>query len=299
MSGWLVLVDKPPGPTSFDAVAVVRRASGEKRVGHTGTLDPFASGLLVLLGGRATKLSPFLLDHEKEYEGCLRLGVRTDTGDLEGRVVEERPVPAGLTPDDLRGAASRFVGRTSQVPPAYSAVKVGGERLYVRARRGEAVEARPREIEVSAFEITGAEIPRAWFRVRCGRGTYIRRLAEDLGAALGTCAHLESLRRTRVGPFAVEEAAGLAAVSALSREAFAELLRPAVEALPDWPRFVIGDAVARRVRDGRAPSALDVGAGRAAPHRACLLSADGTLVALVGGGESVAGTGTLRLLRVL
>jgi len=297
MSGWLVLLDKPPGPTSFDAVAAVRRVSGEKRVGHTGTLDPFASGLLILLGGRATKLTPFLLDHEKEYEGCLRLGVRTDTGDVEGRVVEEGTVPAGLTPDDLRGAASRFVGRTSQIPPAYSAVKVGGERLYARARRGEAVEARPREIEVGAFEITGTEFPRAWFRVRCGRGTYVRRLAEDLGAAVGSCAHLESLRRTRVGPFTVEEAAGLAAASALSREAFAGLLRPAVEALPDWPRFVVGEAVARRVRDGRAPSASEVGAGSDVPDRACLLSADGTLVALVGGGES--GPGTLRLLRVL
>jgi tRNA pseudouridine55 synthase len=200
----LLLVDKPPGITSHDAVAIVRRAQGTKKVGHAGTLDPMATGLLVMGIGRATRLLRFLGDLPKVYEGTLRLGIETTTLDADGEVTREADVV--VTETDLRAAMAALVGDSMQTPPAYSAVKVAGTRLYEAARKGERLDAAPRPIHVAAFDLLGFDGRDAGFRVVCGGGTYVRVLAADVGAALGCGAHLTALRRTAIGPFDVAEA---------------------------------------------------------------------------------------------
>lgn len=200
----LLLIDKPSGITSHDAVARVRRVIGVRKVGHAGTLDPMATGLLVMGVGRGTRLLRFLGETPKLYEGTGVLGVRTSTLDAEGEVVAEAPVE--VSPEQLREAMDRFTGEIEQTPPAYSAIKVGGEPLYRAARRGEAVEAPVRTVHVYAFNLRGFASPSFEFRVRCSGGTYVRSLVADVGNALGCGAHLSALRRTAVGPFSVEEA---------------------------------------------------------------------------------------------
>ena len=200
----LLLVDKPAGITSHDAVSRVRRALGIRKVGHAGTLDPMATGLLVIGVGRATRLLRFLGDSPKLYEGTGVLGVETATLDADGASVRESPV--AVTEHKLRAVIASFVGDIEQVPPAYSAVKVGGERSYRAARRGEAVEAPPRRVHVYAFNLRRFDSPRFDFRVRCSGGTYVRSLVADVGRALECGAHLSALRRTAIGPFGVEDA---------------------------------------------------------------------------------------------
>jgi tRNA pseudouridine55 synthase len=200
----LVVVYKPRGITSHDVVDGVRRILGTKKVGHAGTLDPMAQGVLVLGVGRATRLLRYLSGLDKEYEGTGVLGVETDTLDADGDVV--RTAPVDVEPDALEKALGSFIGEIDQVPPAYSAVKVGGERLYRAARRGEAVEAEPRRVRVDAFELTQFRSPEFDFVVRCSSGTYVRSLVADVGTALGPGAHLSRLVRTRVGPFGLDRA---------------------------------------------------------------------------------------------
>jgi tRNA pseudouridine55 synthase len=200
----LVLVEKPKGMTSHDVVDVVRRGLGTRKVGHAGTLDPMATGLLILGVGRATRLLRFLGDLAKSYEGTGRLGVETDTLDAEGSVVRTFAVEA--TPDDLARAVRALVGPSLQRPPAYSAVKIGGRKLYEAARRGEELEAPARPIHVEAFDVLSYEPPDFGFRVTCSGGTYVRVLVADVGSALGCGAHLVGLRRTAIGPFRVEDA---------------------------------------------------------------------------------------------
>jgi tRNA pseudouridine55 synthase len=202
--GGLLLIDKPSGITSHDAVAKVRRALGVKKVGHAGTLDPMATGLLVMGVGRGTRLLRFLGDSPKLYEGTGLLGVETTTLDADGEVMAEAPVE--VSEERLREAIARFEGDLEQVPPAYSAVKVGGERLYRAARRGEELVAPARTVRVYAFNLRRFDPPRFDFRVRCSGGTYVRSLVADVGKALGCGAHLAALRRTAVGPLRVEEA---------------------------------------------------------------------------------------------
>ena len=199
----LLLIDKPAGITSHDAVAAVRRTLGTKKVGHAGTLDPMATGLLVIGVGRATRLLRFLGDLPKTYEGSFRLGVRTTTLDAEGDVLAETPV--AVTPDDVADAMTALVGDSLQTPPAYSAVKVGGTKLYEAARRGETLTAAPRPVRVEVFELTDLTVPDVGFRVVCGGGTYVRVLAADVGDALGCGAHLTRLRRTAIGSFSVTD----------------------------------------------------------------------------------------------
>jgi tRNA pseudouridine55 synthase len=200
----LLLVDKPSGMTSHDVVDVVRRALGQQRVGHAGTLDPMATGLLLIGVGRATRLLRFLGDLPKSYEGTMRLGVATTTLDADGEVVAESPVEASEA--EVRAAMRALVGESLQRPPAYSAVKVAGRKLYEAARAGERLEAEPRPVRVHAFELTSYLPPDVTFRVTCSSGTYVRVLAADVGAALGTGAHLTALRRTEIGPFRVDDA---------------------------------------------------------------------------------------------
>ena len=200
----LVLVDKPPGMTSHDVVDAVRRHLGTRKVGHAGTLDPMATGLLVLGVGRATRLLRYLGDLPKMYAGTAMLGLETDTLDADGTIVRSSPVTA--TPQEVAAAAAALVGESMQAPPAYSAVKVGGRKLYEAARKGDELEAPPRPIRVDAFDVTGFDGTGFAFAVTCSGGTYVRVLVSDVGRALGCGAYLTALRRTAIGPFAVGEA---------------------------------------------------------------------------------------------
>ena len=201
----LVLVDKPPGITSHDAVAMVRRALATRKVGHAGTLDPMATGLLVMGVGRATRFLRFLGELPKTYEATMRLGVRTTTLDADGDVVSTAEV--AVREAELAAAVAGLVGDSLQVPPAYSAVKVGGRKLYEAARRGERLEAGARPVHVERFEVVARRGDDVDVVVVCGGGTYVRVLAADVGDALGCGAHLTSLRRTRIGSFDVADAA--------------------------------------------------------------------------------------------
>lgn len=202
----ILLVDKPVGRTSHDVVNMIRRAAGMRRVGHTGTLDPNATGLLIICLGQATRLSEFLTGLDKVYEGSMRLGLETDSFDMDGEVVAERPAPE-FTLEQIQAVFGHFLGEIEQLPPMVSAVKVGGERLYNLARKGETVERKPRRVTVHEFLALGYEPPQIQFRLRCATGTYARALAHDVGQQLGCGATLEQLRRTWVGHHCVDNAA--------------------------------------------------------------------------------------------
>jgi tRNA pseudouridine55 synthase len=199
----IVLIDKPSGITSHDAVAIVRRSLGTRKVGHAGTLDPMATGLLVMGVGRATRLLRFLGDLTKVYEGTMRLGVETETLDADGEVT--RTAPVDVTDDAIDAAMAAKLGASAQRPPAFSAVKVGGRTLHEAARKGEVLEAPARIVRVDRFARTGRDGPDVTFVAAVSGGTYVRVLAADVGAALGCGAHLVALRRTAIGPFEVAD----------------------------------------------------------------------------------------------
>ena len=247
--GGALLVDKPSGPTSHDVVAWARRALGTKRVGHTGTLDPFASGLLILLFGPATRLAEYLSALPKTYSATARLGTTTDTHDSEGQILESRGDREMPTRDDLASELARYRGSILQVPPQFSAKKIGGEAMYKKARRGESVELSPVRVEISDIRLTGFEPPDLAFEVTCSAGTYIRALARDVGDDLGVGAHLTKLRRTRVGSFSVE--------AAISGEELREGMPPvrgqriqAAEAIGHLPTVQVPTEAALRLRQG-------------------------------------------------
>jgi len=199
-----MLVDKPSGVTSHDVVDVVRRSLRTRKVGHAGTLDPMATGLLILGVGRATRLLRYLGDLPKSYAATGRLGEETDTLDADGRIVRSAPVDVSRA--EIEGACAALVGDSMQTPPAYSAVKVGGRKLYEAARNGDALEAPARRIRVDAFEVSAFDGRDVEVRITCSGGTYVRVLVADVGRALGCGAHLVRLRRTAIGPFRVEDA---------------------------------------------------------------------------------------------
>jgi tRNA pseudouridine55 synthase len=213
----LLLVDKPDGLTSHDVVSVVRRLFGQRQVGHAGTLDPLATGLLPVLLGQGTKLSQWATADDKTYETTARLGQRTDTLDAEGTVVQKDRVPNPLDPAALEAALAPLRGHITQRVPAYSAVKVEGQRLYQRARAGETVDAPTRPVTIHELTSLGYTPPRLSLRVHCSKGTYIRQLVSDVGDALGCGAHVEVLRRTRVGALDVGDAIPLATLQASPR----------------------------------------------------------------------------------
>lgn len=197
-------VDKPAGWTSFDVLAKLRGALGTRKLGHSGTLDPMATGVLAVFIGKATSAADRQLDHDKTYEATLRLGMRTDTGDVTGTVLETAPVTVGA--EELREVLPRFTGPLMQLPPMYSAVKINGQTLYKAARKGQTVERTPRPITVYSIEYLGNPAPDEYtLRVSCSKGTYIRVLAEDIGTALGVPATLAALRRTRAGVFDINQ----------------------------------------------------------------------------------------------
>lgn len=263
-------VAKPAGPTSHDVVAAVRRALGGARTGHLGTLDPFADGVLVVVVGRATRLAQFAGGWPKTYEGVLRLGVTTDSDDRTGTTVATTETWREVTPDALAEALARFRGTFAQRPPAFSAVKVGGERAYRRARRGEAVAPAARTVTVFALELTGFAPPDARFRATVSGGTYLRSLARDVGAALGCGGHLAALTRTAVGPFTLAEAVTPERVTAGD-------LRPAHVLVSDLPRREVDDAEREAVVHGRAIG--ETGTGKGEGGRVALFHA-GELIAV-------------------
>lgn len=245
MNGLLV-IDKQAGMTSHDVVAMCRRILNERRVGHAGTLDPGATGVLVLGVGRATRLLRFVEDAEKEYVAEAIFGVTTTTLDALGEVVGEAD-SSRLAEGDVRAVLSKFVGEIDQVPPMVSAIKVGGEALYKKARRGEDVERPPRRVRIDELTLDTFESgPRARgvFRVRCSRGTYIRSLIADIGEAVGVGAHVSALRRTRVGAFTDAEAIAVSDVSE-------EVLRPMDAAVGGYPRRSVDEAGARALVHGK------------------------------------------------
>jgi tRNA pseudouridine55 synthase len=244
----VLVVDKPAGPTSHDMVNRARRVFRLRRIGHTGTLDPFATGVLPLCLGRATRLARFMGAGEKEYRAEVRFGFATSTDDLTGDPLGE-PREVRLEEGTLRAALGRFVGRQEQVTPAFSARRVDGARLYERARRGEPVTGPARVVTISALELVEWGGDRAVIAVRCSPGTYIRSLARDLGQELGSGAHLTALRRTRSGSFTLEEA-----VPGDDLESGRERLISLADALPELPAVRVGEAGRDLVRHGRAVS---------------------------------------------
>jgi len=210
----ILLVDKPGDHTSHDVVARMRRKFGQKRVGHAGTLDPMATGLLIVLVGKATSASQYLISLDKEYTGTIKLGAVTNTQDAEGDVLETRSVPA-LTEVQARAAFQGFMGDQYQTPPMFSAIKIDGVPLYKKARQGEEVEREPRFIRVMRFDLTRFAPPELDFRVCCSKGTYIRTLAHDLGQKLGCGAHLSALRRTAIDQLRVERALTIPEIEAM------------------------------------------------------------------------------------
>ena len=247
MRDGLVVVDKPAGWTSHDVVARLRGAYHQRRIGHAGTLDPDATGVLLVGLGQATRLLRFLQDAGKSYRGVVVFGIETSTLDAAGD--EVRRVDMTPTREQVERAARGFVGEIDQVPPMVSAIKVGGQRLHALARRGEEVVRAPRRVRVDRFDVEDlgpGPYPRSTVRVACSSGTYVRSLAADLGAALGGCAHLGSLRRESVGSFTLAEAHPLDEV--LVRPDACVL--PLLEAVRDLPRVEVDDDTARRVRHG-------------------------------------------------
>lgn len=264
----LLLLDKPSGPTSHDMVARVRRGTGERRVGHAGTLDPLATGLLVLCLGSATRLSEYLAGKDKRYSARLRLGATTDTYDAQGAVTYAH---AGPLPDreQAEAALATFRGSGLQVPPQYSAIKRGGQKAYEAARRGEALALEPRPVTFFSLELVSWELPECVVDVHCSAGTYIRSLAHDLGQALGCGAHLAALRRTASGALEVSEAvADDTLTEAMAAGEWQQYLRPADLALADWPAVHVSAEAAARLRHGQAigpaaPGAEPAGFARA------------------------------------
>ena len=243
-------VDKPVGMTSHDVVARVRRLAGQKRVGHAGTLDPAASGVLPVLLGQATRLAEYLSESGKAYRATIRFGVVTDSYDTEGRIVRESPV--SLTYDDIADALPEFLGNQLQRPPLYSAIKLNGQRLYKLARAGQTPEAPPRPIHIDSLEIVDWKSPTLVLDIECGKGTYIRSLAFDLGERLGPGAHLAALIRTRSGPFTLASSITLDALAqTFDENTWRERCFAADEALLDWRAAILSGENETRMRYGQ------------------------------------------------
>jgi tRNA pseudouridine55 synthase len=270
----VLLVDKPAGPTSFDVIAKLRKSLGTRSLGHTGTLDPLASGLLVVLAGRFTRLSAHLTTDDKRYLARVTFGTRTSTDDREGEVIEEGDASA-LTEDAVRAAVAARVGTQEQVPPMYSAISQGGERLYEKARRGEQVEVPSRTITLHELQVIGWDSPHVDVDVLCSKGTYIRALARDLGSDLGVPAHLGGLRRTAAGAYSLQDATTLEDL--LEPERAKAALRSGPEAIRGIPQLSIDEAAAQQLRHGQRPHV-----GTELPEETVGLAVcDGALVALV------------------
>ena len=274
ISGVLV-VDKPTGMTSHDVVQAIRRGTNIRRAGHTGTLDPRASGVLVVLLGPAVRLSEYVSASDKRYQAVIMLGTTTDTFDADGKTTSSSPV--NVTEEQFNNELQKFVGRIEQVPPPYSAIKVGGRKAYDMARNGEDVELAPRIIDVYSLELLEWAPPEVVIDVNCSSGTYVRSLANDLGTRLGCGATLTGLRRTKNGRFTLRDAVPLRKLNeAFIDGSWYQYLIPAAEALTDWPAIELDQEQMDAIRHGhRIPAASDAG------PKACGVSQQGELVALL------------------
>ncbi len=279
INGWLV-IDKPQGMTSTHVVNVVKRLTNARKAGHGGTLDPLATGILPIALGEATKTVAYVMDAPKRYRFTMRFGEARDTDDAEGQVIatsERRPEDA-----EIVAALPAFTGTIMQRPPIFAAVKVGGERAYDLARRGETVELEPRPVRIDAFELVERPSPdTAVFEVTCGKGAYVRALARDLGETLGCLAHIEELRRLAVGPFDLEIAISLSALEQIVEdETLPQVLTPVATALAGIPALAVTEPQALRMRSGHAI--------RIAPALLPEAADEGDTVRVMQGGELVA-----------
>jgi len=251
INGWIVL-DKPLGLGSTQAVAAVRRITNAQKIGHGGTLDPLASGILPIGMGEATKAMPYIVDASKDYDFTIRWGAETSTDDLEGEVTASGGrVPAEA---EITAILPRFVGAIEQIPPAYSAIKIDGERAYARVRAGEEVEMPSRTVQIDALTLVShdAEKGETMLSVTCGKGTYVRALGRDIARALDSHGHLAALRRTRVGPFSLETAISLEKLTELGHSAPAsDYVLSIMTALDDIPAFAVNEAEAALIRCGQ------------------------------------------------
>lgn len=261
----ILIIDKPAGITSHDVVYKVRRIMKTKRVGHTGTLDPFATGVMVVLVGQATRLAQFLDKDAKEYEAIVRFGFETDTGDQTGSPTTQVPSHTSISVDDVAATLEDFRGRIEQVPPMYSAKKVDGKKLYELARKGETIERQPVSVNISKLEIgekpTQNDLePGTWelgLTVACSAGTYIRTLAEDIGRKIGVGAHLSGLRRTAAGQFSVADAITLEDLAA--KDDPVQTLIPMETAVLHLPKIVLNEERAAKTRNGLSTRVFETG----------------------------------------
>jgi len=250
----IVLLDKPVGMTSNAALQQVKRLFNANKAGHTGSLDPLASGLLPICLGEATKVSGFLLDADKAYLGTCKLGVCTTTADAEGEVIEQRPV-GDLSIAQVEEVLKQFKGPIEQIPPMHSAIKQNGQPLYKLAHQGKTVERKPRAVEIYTLDVLRLEGDELDISMHCSKGTYVRTLAEDVGQALGCGAHLSALRRTLVGPFDIEQAVTLVQLQERAAQDFAaldEVMLPIDYALRDWPEVSLSEDSAYYLCRGQA-----------------------------------------------
>lgn len=249
MINGIINVSKDKGFTSHDVVAKLRGILKQKRIGHTGTLDPDATGVLPVCLGNATKLVDMLTDMDKEYIATLLLGVSTDTEDITGTVLEERPV--AISEDEASKTIMSFVGTYMQIPPMYSAIKVNGQKMYELARAGKTIEREPRKVDILEIEIMKLELPRVVFRVRCSKGTYIRSLCRDIGEKLGCLGCMEALVRSRVGRFTIDNAYTLSQIQDMvAKEEIDKAVTPTDAFFADYPTFDAVDYRERLVRNG-------------------------------------------------
>ena len=288
----ILLVDKPAGWTSHDVVARARRLTGQRKIGHTGTLDPMATGLLVLCLGDATRLVEYMSRHDKRYEGTITLGVTTDTDDADGQALDRRPVPA-VDNSVLERLCEQFSGPITQRPPAYSALKVDGKRAYSIARGGGDPQLHARQVLVHSISIDRISAVELGIRVHCGPGTYIRSLARDIGDALGCGAHLSQLRRTTVGRFELAGAATLDTLESAGPAGAQELLTAPDEGVIEWPAAVLEKQSAAAFAHGGAVDSAASGG-----HLRTLTRVFSTAGAFVGVGE-FGPTGRLRPIKVM
>ncbi len=248
----VVLIDKPVGRTSFEVISQLRRIIGVKKIGHCGTLDKFASGLLVACTGKASRLARYFLESDKCYSGIIKLGVETDTYDLTGEVVAQKPF-LHVTEDMLREAAKDFLGIIKQQPPSYSSLKIDGKRASDRVRRGEDISLKSRDVTIYRFDIKEFSLSTGeiFFEIECSKGTYIRSIARDFGIKLGTVAHLQSLRRERSGNFRIEDAETVDSIKTFvdSGEMGTFIINP-TEALIDFGRVFVSDEAASKISHG-------------------------------------------------
>ena len=288
----ILVVDKPAGMTSAAVVARVKRALGKIKVGHTGTLDPMATGVLPLCLGAATKLAGYLLAEDKTYSGELMLGIETDTLDREGTVLcENADAAAQVTIEGIRSAMGQLQGAGEQIPPMYSAIRQGGVRLHQLARAGKIVERQPRPVRVDRFELLEAELPRVRFEVHCSKGTYVRTLVADLGHRLGCGAHLTELRRTRSGCFDLSHARPLSEIEAHTG---ALPLVGANQALAHLPQVDVPKAYVGAIQTGKVLFWKDISPAAPEPGVHRLVDPGGHLLALASADQ-----GRLRYARVL